>query len=46
MFSKRDLYLYSCGKDGSINQWETINWTRGEFLNKGPVLKCMQLSNK
>ena len=37
-FSKDDLYLYSCGTDGMVYQWNILNGTRNEIITKGPSL--------
>ena len=31
IWSKRDLYLYSCGEDGIVNEWYSLNWTKKDI---------------
>lgn len=37
-FSKDDMYLYSCGTDGMVYQWNILNGTRNEIITKGSPL--------
>ena len=45
VWSKKDNYFYSCGIDGGLYEWNTLNWSRREFIINNSKLHCLALDS-
>ena len=43
VWSPVDNYFYSCGMDGGIYEWNTLNWARRAIAISNAKLGCLAL---
>ena len=43
IWSPKDNFLYSCGSDGRIYEWNKINWDKHDFFVANAKFGCLAL---